>query len=412
MDGCSTGPGPARLSVAEVLRAALGQAQRPPLSRHQRKILNALVACQTPQLGGHRYRCEDCGREHFVPRSCGNRHCPNCQWRQAAQWLERQESLLLPAPYFHVVFTLPHALNPLIEQNQRACYGLLLGSAAQTLLEFGRNNLGAQLGLTLVLHTWSQTLLDHCHVHCIVTGGGLALDGSRWKGAGDTFLFPVRALSKVFEGKFCAGLQERFAQKKLEFHGQLAALGETKAFQALMREARAKSWNVYAKRPFAGPHEVLRYLSRYTHRVAITPRRLIRLDRERGVVEFSFQQRRDPARPVWKTMELELPEFLRRFCLHILPERFVKIRHYGLLANRGRQERVVRARAMLEAATPMANPATPSGSSGPEAHEPKEDAAEAKTERLVCPHCGHRALVWVGLVPRSADPGPDQPRPP
>jgi DNA-directed RNA polymerase subunit RPC12/RpoP len=381
------------LSLAEVLRAGLASPQAPQLSPHHWKVLNALLTCRTPQLGGHRYRCEHCGREHFVPRSCGNRHCPNCQYQQALEWLQRQEELLLPIPYFHVVFTLPHVLNPLIQQNRAALYQLLFWAAAQTLLEFGRNNLGAQLGVTLVLHTWSQTLLDHYHVHCIVTGGGLALAGGAWKGTQQGFLFPVAALAKVFQGKFCEKLQKLQADGKLQFHGQLANLAQTAAFQGLIRDATLKSWNVYAKRPFAGPEQVLKYLSAYTHRVALSQRRLLALSTDTGKVKFAYKLRRDPAPPLWTDMELDLPEFVRRFCLHILPERFVKIRHYGLLANRGRQERVAQARALLTSAATAQPKAAPA-----EEPQPKQAGEDDPASRLVCPYCGHRALVWIETV--------------
>lgn len=399
------GPEKPAVSLAEVLRAGLASAKRPQLSAHHWKVLNVLLACRTPQLGGHRYRCERCGGEHFVPRSCGNRHCPNCQWHQAVEWLERQEELLLPILYFHVVFTLPHVLNPLIEQNRTAFYNLLLGAAAQTLLEFGRNNLGVQLGLTVILHTWSQTLFGHYHVHCIVTGGGLALDGSGWRRSGEKFLFAVTAMAKVFQGKFCAELQRLYADKELQFHGQLSALAQEPAFAAVIREATAKSWNVYAKRPFAGPGQVLRYLSRYTHRVAISQRRLLALNTARGTVKFAYKLRRDPVAPLWTDMELEVGEFVRRFCLHILPERFVKIRHYGLLANRGRQERVAQARMLLGVdQNPPSQPTEPN-------HPGREEVGEGAgpSPRLICPHCGQRTLVLVETL-RGA--GRDPPQPP
>lgn len=388
------GPERLPLKLADVLQAAVAGAERPPLSAHQWKILNVLLACQTPQLGGHRYRCEHCGREHFVPRSCGNRHCPNCQWHQAVEWLQQQEELLLPIPYFHVVFTLPHTFNPLIQQNQSVLYNLLFWAASQTLLEFGRNNLGAQLGLTLVLHTWSQTLLDHYHVHCIVTGGGLTLKTADWKATEEGFLFPVMALAQVFQGKFCQQLQQLYAEGKLQFHGQLSGLAQTAAFQALVRQATAKTWNVYVKRPFAGPEQVLRYLSRYTHRVAISQRRLQSLNTETGKVKFAYKIRRDPAPPLWTTMELDLPEFLRRFCLHILPERFVKIRHYGLVANRGRQERLAQVKALLRAKGVLASQPTESAGA---LSDPSTDRG-ADPPRLICPYCGQRALVWMETI--------------
>lgn len=352
------------------------------------KILNALVACRTPALGGHRYVCGQCGREHFVPHSCGNRHCPQCQGAQARDWLERQAAVLLPVPYFHVVFTLPHALNPLIRQNQRAMFNLLFGAASQTLLQFGRNKLKAQLGITAVLHTWGQTLIDHYHVHCIVTGGGLGLEQSGWISSPDHYLFAVRALSKVFAGKFRAGLQALHAQGKLEFHGQIAPLATRREFGTLLAQLKKTPWVVYAKQPFAGPEQVLAYLSRYTHRVAISNPRLLSLDEHS--VRFSYKDYTDRSRR--KTMILSLEEFTRRFCLHLLPRRFVKIRHYGLLANRDRQERIDRARRLLGVKEEPLNDSAPE-------EAPPTDAAPAESGRLRCPHCGACALIWIEELP-------------
>ena len=380
------------LTLAHVLQAALPK-EKAKHPAHHWKVLHALKACRTPQLGGHRYRCEQCGHEHFVPRSCGNRHCPLCQWRQAVEWLDRQQKLLLPVPYFHVVFTLDHALNPLIQQNQRALYGLLMSSAAQTLLEFGQNNLGANLGVSVVLHTGSQTLLDHYHAHGIVTGGGVR--GQDWIGTGDRFLFPVVALGQVFRGKFLAGLEKLYGQGKLGLHGQLAPLQEPHAMKQLVAKLRAKSWNVYAKRPFAGPRQVLQYLSRYTHRVALSNRRLISLDAHEGKVTFSYKMRRGDQASAHATMELDLDEFVRRFCLHLLPERFVKIRHYGLLANRGRQERIAKIQAKLGGATQpdeAIEELAPSCAPSAQALQPQG--------RLTCPACGKRALVWIETIHR------------
>lgn len=383
---CGGSPAQANgLGLAEVLRAGLA-ASPPRLPAAHWRILNALLACRTPALGGHRYWCQACDRTHFVPHSCRNRHCPLCQGQAARAWLEQQAGALLPVPYFHVVFTLPHALNPLIRQNQRAVYKLLFDAASQTLLEFGRNRFGAQLGVTAVLHTWSQTLLDHYHLHCIVTGGGLTPDGARWVAARRHYLFPVQALSKVFRGKFCAGLQQLYAQDQLEFHGQLADLAVAPPFQKLLRQAARPAWVVYAKRPFAGPQQVLAYLSRYTHRVAISPGRLLALEPQPGTVTFAWKDYADGARR--KTMTLPAGEFLRRFCLHLLPERFVKIRHFGFLSNRQRQTRVAQARALLSRAAP-------SGASAP------AEPAPART----CPHCGSPRLLLIEIVePWSAAP--------
>ena len=369
-------------SLAAILRAGL-HPPAPPLSKHQWRILHALLACRTPALGGHRYRCEKCGRTHFVPHSCRNRHCPLCQGGAARQWLAQQEAGLLPVPYFHLVFTLPHVLNPLIRQNQRALYTLLFTAASQSLLEFGRNRWGVQLGVTAVLHTWSQTLLDHYHLHCIVTGGGLTADGSQWVRSSPRYLFNVRALSLVFRGKFCAGLEQLHGRAQLEFHGKLKGLARTGAFHGLLRQAVGQKWVVYAKRPFAGPRQVLGYLSRYTHRVAISPGRLRALDEQNQTVTFTWKDYADGAKR--KTMQLEVREFVRRFCLHLLPERFVKIRHFGFLSNRQRQSKVAQGRALL--VRPSSTP------------PPVVLAAIPAAPALRCPHCGSDQLQLLEIVP-------------
>jgi Putative transposase/Transposase zinc-binding domain len=372
--------GPPPLRLADVVRAGLPvHARAHRLPPHHWKILNALQVCRTPLLGGHQYQCAHCHCAHFAPHACGNRHCPTCQGINSQHWLAAQAVLLLPIPYFHVVFTLPHLLNPLIQQNQAALYTLLFAAAADTLLTFGRNNLGAQLGVTAVLHTWSQTLLDHYHLHCIVTGGGPALDGRRWVPSRPDYLFHVGALSSVFRAKFSEGLQRLYADGDLQFHGQLQPLSVERHFQALMRDATAKGWVVYSKRPFAGPQQVLAYLSRYTHRVGISNRRLLQLDRGTGTVSFDYKDYAQGARH--KSMPLGLSEFLRRLRLHFLPPRFVKIRHYGLLANRQRPQRLARARALLSA-------------------EPAPVQPQPQPRSLpVCPHCGWAALFLVRVVP-------------
>ena len=364
-------------SLAAVLRAGI-QSSFPALPKQHWRILNALLACRTPALGGHRYLCQKCGRTHFVPHSCRNRHCPLCQGAAARDWLAKQEAALLPVPYFHLVFTLPHALNPLIQQNQRVLYTLLFSAGTQTLLEFGQNRFGAQLGITAVLHTWSQTLLDHYHLHCIVTGGGLSADGSKWVSTPPHYLFAVRALSAVFRGKFCAGLQQLYADGRLQFHGKLTVLSKPGAYQRLLRQAVRHKWVVYAKRPFAGPRQVLAYLSRYTHRVALSPRRLLSLDEQTQTVTFAWKDYAESQKR--KTMCLEVREFVRRFCLHLLPERFVEIRHFGFLSNRQRKLRVAEARALLRDTALASTSANPS--------EPLR----------VCPHCGSCSLLLVEIV--------------
>ena len=299
--------------LREVIAGPLGSALR--LSPHQCQTVRALAQCRTSALGGQLFACRQCGREHFVAHSCRNRHCPQCQGALAVDWLAQQAAALLPVPYFHLVFTLPHVLNGLIRQNRRALFTLLFCAASQTLLEFGKGRLQAQIGVTAVLHTWSQTLLDHYHLHGIVTGGGVALDGKRWIPSSAHYLFPVKALSRMVRGKFMAGLKALFDAGQLEFHGELAALARPGDFAALARQATAREWVVYAKRPFAGPRQVLAYLSHYTHRVAISNRRLVSADAQS--VTFDYKDYGDQARR--KTMTLDRAEFVRRFCLHILP---------------------------------------------------------------------------------------------
>jgi hypothetical protein len=363
-----------------VLRTNLSDLDSLRLSPHQWKTLHALAACRTGALGGQLFHCAHCQREHFVAHSCRNRHCPQCQGGLAADWLEQQQAALLPIAYFHLVFTLPHALNGLIRQNRRALFQLLFDAASQTLLEFGQGRFKAQIGITAVLHTWSQTLLDHYHLHCIVTGGGVALDGKRWVHSPAHYLFPVKALSRMFRGKFLAGLNELFEAKELEFHGQLEALSQRPAFTGLLQQAVRTPWVVYAKRPFAGPRQVLAYLSRYTHRVAISHRRLLCADAQS--VTFTYKDYADQARS--KTMTLSRSEFVRRFCLHILPERFVKIRHYGLLGNRQRRRRLEQARQLLAVVQPAQE-------------RPAPIPRETPPER--CPFCQQPTLMFVREVP-------------
>jgi hypothetical protein len=389
---CTGGPGadaaPARLTLAEVLRAALpgyGATHRLPV--HHWKVLNAILACRTPRLGGHVYHCLDCGREHFVPHSCRNRHCPQCQRALADDWLAVQMGRLLPIPYFHVVFTVPHALNPLFERHQRPLYNLLFAAASQTLLSFGEQRFGGRIGLSCVLHTWSQTLGAHYHLHCIVTGGGLSRDGQRWRSAGRNYLFKVENLSAVFRGKFLEGLERLWSKGVLEPCGD----GPQRT------ELRRRAWVVYVKRPFAGPEQVLRYLGRYTHRVAISQRRLLALDRNAGRVTFAYKDYADGRRP--KTMNLALEEFTRRFLLHVLPERFVKIRHYGLLGNRDREAHLALARARIASEAEEAE--APSPASPPEPATGMTGAPEPEPPRK-CPHCGGTRLELGRIEPATS----------
>ena len=370
-----------RLTLADVVRAH-GDAYRRThrLARVQTLALRAIAACRTALLGGHRETCDHCGATRLTFHSCRNRHCPTCQSQASARWLEARRADLLPIPYFHVVFTLPHALNALAQGNPRIIYALLFRAAAETLLTFGRDpqHLGGTIGVTAVLHTWSQTLSEHLHVHCLVTGGALSRDRTRWIRGRVSFLFPVKALSTVFRAKYLAGLQRAFEHGALAFAAGTAPLADPGHFAALLTQLRATPWAVYAKPPFAGPEQVLRYLGRYTHRIAISNARLLSLID--GVVRFRWKDYADRGRT--KIMALSVDEFLRRFLLHVLPRGFVRIRHFGLLANRQRCATIVRARHLLGVTTPThASGAAPS----------------ADLDRARCPLCrqGHWQVVEI-----------------
>jgi len=334
------------VEVAEIFRTHGAQyRQTSLLSRAQRRAMRAIERCRTAALGGHRETCDTCGAERLAYNSCRNRHCPKCQTLAKERWLAARRAELLPVEYFHLVFTLPHALNPLAQGNPRLIYTLLFHATADTLASFAHDprHLGGELGVTAILHTWGQNLSQHLHLHCVVTGGALALDGSRWIPAKAGFLFPVRALAKVFRGKSLAALRRAFAAGRLVFAGSIAALAEPGAFAAWLAQLRQHDWVVYAKRPFAGPEQVLEYLGRYTHRVAISNERIVSLDD--GRVRFRWKDYADGDRV--KVMALEAEEFIRRFLLHVVPDGFVRIRHFGLLANRTRTTKLARCRQLL-----------------------------------------------------------------
>jgi len=374
---------PPKPTLADVLRPVLATGGL-AMPAHHWKVLRAVVQCRTAALGGHHYRCADCGGGHFVPHSCRNRHCPACQGANGADWMNRQCDALLPVPYFHVVFTLPHALNPLVAQNQAALYRLLFDSASTTLLTFFKHEMDAQPGITAVLHTWSQTLLDHYHVHCIVTAGGLRADG-RWTAKPAHWLFPVRALSKMFRAKYRDGLRSLFTTGAIGCHGKLAPMRDGNIFHRWLNGVCRSPWVVYAKRPFAGPQTVLAYLARYTHRVGITNQRLTAFDG--GSVTFGYKDYADHARR--KQMSVSSDEFVRRFRLHILPPRFVKIRHYGLLSTRNRSTRIAQARAAIRPAAKTTQ---------------RPPAREAPTLR--CPHCAGENLVLIHVSRFARTPKP------
>ncbi len=322
-----------RLEVADILRA-YGDAYRArhPVSPEQAAVMRHLVACRTAALGGHVDACQACGYSRVSYNSCRDRHCPKCQASRQAQWLETRLSRLLPVEYFHVVFTLPEQLKPLTLKNQRLIYSLLFRAASASLLQLAADpkRLGAQIGVTAVLHTWGQNVLFHPHLHCVVTGGGLSSDQSRWIPARQGFLLPVKVLGKLFRGKFLAELKEAYRSGQLSLRGSVAELSRPRRFAQLLGTLYARDWVVYCKRPFGGAEQVYRYLGRYTHRVAISNGRLVSM--QEGRVRFRYKDYADGGRK--KQMSLGAEEVIRRFLMHVLPKRFVRIRHYGLLASR------------------------------------------------------------------------------
>jgi hypothetical protein len=384
------------IEVADIVRAH-GEAYRQahPLSRVQRRALRAIEVCRTAALGRHRDVCDRCGAEQLSYNSCRNRHCPKCQTLAKARWLDARRAELLPVEYFHVVFTLPHALYGLLPDNARLLYDLLFRATAATLTTFARDprHLGGDVGVTAVLHTWGQTLTQHIHLHCLVTGGALARDGLRWLPARPGFLFPVRALAQVFRGKYLAALRQAWHAGRLRLVGALAEAG---AFATRLAQLQQQQWVVYAKRPFAGPAQVLDYLGHYTHRVAISNERLLGL--ADGRVRFRWRDYADGDR--LKIMDLAADEFLRRFLLHVVPERFVRIRHFGFLANRVRRAPLARCRALLHH-EPAPRPSTP-------------ESVPALLMRLTgldierCAVCGHGRICRVELLPQTLArrPGP------
>jgi len=346
--------------------------------------MSAIEQCRSAALGGHVLRCEGCGADQIAYNSCRNRHCPKCQSTAAQRWLEARQADLLPVEYYHVVFTLPAPIADIAYQNKAALYGLLFDLAAEVLLTIAGDprHLGARIGATLVLHTWGSALTHHPHVHGIVPGGGLAPDGTRWVACRPGFFLPVRVLSRLFRRRFLEELQRLHAAGKLKFFGELAYLTDARAFRAWIAPLRKTEWVVYAKRPFAGPQAVVAYLSRYTHRVAISNSRLLAMD-ERGVT-FRWKDYRAEGRTRHKVMTLSPQEFMRRFLLHVLPTGFHRIRHYGLLANGARTASLAAARELLHALpAPLA------------CTDSSELDAEMHPERptFICRHCGHAMAI-------------------
>ena len=340
-----------QLEVADIFRAA-GQAWRLQQTGHlslgQLKVMSAVERCRRAELGGHVLQCSECGQQQIAYNSCRNRHCPKCQSSAAKRWLNARQDELLPVEYYHVVFTLPAAVSALAYHNKSVIYHILFKAASESLLTIARDDkhLGARIGVTMVLHTWGSSLNHHPHVHCIVPGGGFSEDGSQWIACKPGFFLPVRVLSRLYRGLFLAKLRAAYQAGQLKFFGNNQGLANTQAFKDWCRPLWKQDWVVYAKRPFNGPEAVLSYLSRYTHRVAISNSRLIKYD-ESGVT-FKWKDYRLNGNNRYKTMTLKTTEFIRRFLLHVLPSGFHRIRHYGLFANTVRADNFDKARILLQ----------------------------------------------------------------
>ena len=389
------------LEVADIFRAhgpAWREAQRGHLSLTQLKVMSAITQCRTAALGGHVLRCEGCGTDQIAYNSCRNRHCPKCQGPAAQRWLDARQADLLPVEYYHVVFTLPAPIADIAYTNKAVVYGLLFDLAAQVLQTIAADpkHLGARIGATLVLHTWGSALTHHPHVHGIVPGGGLSLDGEQWVACRPGFFLPVRVLSRLFRRRFLEELQRLHRAGKLQFFGEHVSLADAQAFKAWLTPMHQCEWVVYAKRPFAGPQAVLAYLSRYTHRVAISNSRLLALD-ERGVT-FRWKDYRanktGRGKTRHKAMTLSPEEFMRRFLLHVLPGGFHRIRHYGLLANGNRRLCLAAARQLLGMyANAVAAVADESAGN---------DEPDSKPPTFVCRHCGRPMAIVLLLAPEPS----------
>jgi hypothetical protein len=376
------------LEVADIFRLhgpSWRQDRHTHLSLGQLKVMSAIEQCRSAALGGHVLRCESCGTTEIAYNSCRNRHCPKCQASAARRWLEARQADLLPVDYYHVVFTLPAPIAALAYYNKAVIYGLLFDVAADTLRTIAADprHLGAQIGATLVLHTWGSALTHHPHVHGIVPGGGLSLDGQRWVACRPGFFLPVRVLSRLFQRRFLEELDRAHRDGRLQFFAEYAPLAERHAFADWLAPLRRSEWVVYAKRPFAGPEAVLAYLSRYTHRVAIANSRLVAMD-EHGVT-FRWKDYRAKGRTRHKRMTLDAHEFMRRFLLHVLPGGFHRIRHYGLLANAERKENLSKIRALLQAA-PVVTPSD------------DIEAVACAQPTFICSHCGRPMTIIETLL--------------
>jgi hypothetical protein len=392
------------LEVADIFRnhgAAWRKANAGHVSLGQLKVMSAIESCRTVALGGHVLRCEDCSHTQIAYNSCRNRHCPKCQGAAAKEWLAAREAELLPVPYYHVVFTLPAQIADIAYQNKAVIYDLLFTASAETMTTIAADpkHLGARIGLISVLHTWGSTMTHHPHVHMIVPGGGISLDGKRWVSCRPKFFLAAPVLSCLFRGLFLHKLLAAHRAGRLTFFGAHAHLNNTRAFAAYLAPLRKTKWYVYGKRPFGGPKAVLAYLSRYTHRVAISNSRLIAADKT-GVT-FSYKDYRIEGPGRYKTMTLKPGELIRRFLIHVLPNGFHRIRHYGLLASGAKTATIARARELIAAVTPVQT-----------AHQPQASESAAATDKPThpCPCCGGRMSIIEtferGSTPRYRPPPP------
>jgi len=384
-----------RLEVADIFRghgSAWRQANAGHVSLGQLKVMSAVESCRTAALGGHVARCEKCAHTQIAYNSCRNRHCPKCQGAAAREWLAAREDELLPVPYFHVVFTLPAAIADIAYQNKAVIYDLLFKASAETLITIAADpeHLGARIGVLSVLHTWGSALTHHPHVHMIVPGGGIALDGKRWIACRPGFFLPVRVLSRLFRRLFLEKLVAAHQTGALQFFGKHAPLTNAQAFAAYLAPLRNSEWVVYSKRPFGGPAEVLRYLARYTHRVAISNRRLVALD-DKGVT-FKWKDYRVDGPERYKLMTLDTHEFIRRFLMHVLPQGFHRIRYYGLFASSKRADNIARARELL------AVPLLPIHAIKAATTKPDQP----KSPEHPCPCCGGRMIIIETFEPGRA----------
>jgi hypothetical protein len=393
------------LEVADIFRArgeAWRQAHQGHISLGQLKVMSAIETCRSAALGGHVLRCSSCEHQQIAYNSCRNRHCPKCQGSAAHRWLEARQADLLPVEYYHLVFTLPAPISDLAYSNQSVIYNLLFKAAAATLQTIAADpkHLGARVGLTLVLHTWGSAMTHHPHVHGIVPGGGLSLDGEQWIHCRPSFFLPVRVLSRLFRRLFLDRLTQAFQAGDLKFFGEHQALADTQAFLNWIKPLRKIEWVVYAKRPFAGPEAVLAYLSRYTHRVAIANNRLLKFN-DQGVT-FQWKDYRSKQIFRHKSMTLKTDEFIRRFLIHVLPSGFHRIRHYGLLANSGRKENLKRARELLMDKTD--DEANSDGAiENTKSHQ--DEVSDQAQATYICPDCGSPMVIIEcferGQLPRA-----------